>query len=883
MTSNEETTRKRGRGGQTVKGVTRPDPEAAEPEFRPWAELACRLYDELYATRPPAGRPGINELAKATNYAGAMISYVFSGKRRYSWQVFRAIVRALGGRPGEWKARWDATERRHREETRLRGLLPLPGLDQDAAVPDRAVGDWGSPAKPPIRRMSRWLAKIGAVAFTAALEAVLVMLALTLPAPGSYLAGACAAALTALLGRWWLRRRANVSHRRRLKLLRMVRDKAGKEAARAQAYYYLIPRFTLLDEEPGGKKRGSRPELIRTDTTVTDIRALFEQGGDELTLLADAGLGKSAQLAKLAHALAEEAIAELEAEPGHPGRPLPVLLNLATYRGEAFEDWLVAEVHRAYDHTPEQFVRTWLADDLLLPILDGLDHVPSAHRRECAAQLRRFRRQAAGLVLSCRNRDVQLALTVDTALRVELARPSRQDVQEYLIANPDGLAPVREALDADTGLWPLLQSPLMLDIIRLTYTGRPADDLRRPGSPAERRKRLFDAYLAQRLQGHPNPYAALCRLTWLAQTLTTRGEQVLYLDRLDLDWLSPAARKVPRAATGGAATITLWIMTVGWMAVAIHTGAIQARLPDVALLAGITVLVTCCQIVISERLADSRQESPGKAVVLNIPAILIGGAALQRIDWGSQGVILALLIAAWGYITTMEGGFRPVFKPVERMRWTWRPTEFLLYSPRNQALVRGTVATLLNVVKALLFGYAFHLYFPEPVWLPYTATVLLVVIYLLGNNFEPSLDDDRTRPNEGIRRSARYALAHGALNALIVALALLLLVTLSTGHLDTTPAWLLAALFAGLYGLARAFRYGGLALIQYWTVRLVLTALGYIPLRYQRFLEDAEHRILLYRTGSGFTYPHRLIQEHLDTAAREEDPDTFWQRLPDHS
>ncbi|GIH21765.1 hypothetical protein Aph01nite_00750 [Acrocarpospora phusangensis] len=682
MTSDGGSTKKLGRGGSNPKGVTRPDPAGVPPEFRPWAELSCRLYDELYATHPD--RPGVNELAQATRYAGATISYVFSGRRTYSWQVCRAIVRALGGRPGEWKARWDATARRHRDEAKLRGLLPLPGFDQDggpdSAPPDRAVGDWRSPGKPPIRRVSRWPARLGAVAFTAALEATLVMLAFTLPAPGSYLAGASAAALAALLGRWWLRRRADATHRQRLKLLRKVRERAGKDAARAEEHLYLIPRFTLLHEE--GKKRGSRPELARTDTDVTDIRVLFEQGGDELTLLADAGLGKSAQLAKLATVLAEEAIAELEAEPGFAQRPLPVLLHLATYRGEEFADWIVAEVHRAYDDFPEQLVRGWLAEDLLLPILDGLDHVPAAHRRECAAQIARFRRSAAGLALSCRVRDVQLALTVDTALCAELARPSKTDVQEYLVANPGGLQPVHDALKADTKLWPLLQSPLMLDIIRLTYTGRSADDLRRPGRPAERRERIFDTYVAERLKGHPDPYRALGALTLLARKLGERDEQVLYLDRLNLDWLPPAARRAPRMATTGATTITIWALAICWMAVALRTGAVTGSLPDVALLACATIVVTLCQLLVGERVAEQQGKSrPGVAVAYNIPAILVGGVVLQRIDWGSQAVTLAVLVAAWGYISTLEGSFSTTLQPVERLRRRSSPSRCSCWSP----------------------------------------------------------------------------------------------------------------------------------------------------------------------------------------------------------
>jgi hypothetical protein len=38
---------------------------------------------------------------------------------------------------------------------------------------------------------------------------------------------------------------------------------------------------------------------------------------------------------------------------------------------------------------------------------------------------------------------------------------------------------------------------------------------------------------------------------------------------------------------------------------------------------------------------------------------------------------------------------------------------------------------------------------------------------------------------------------------------------------------------------------------------------GMLPLRLLGFLNGAQQRILMYRAGGGFIFPHRLIQEHL--------------------
>jgi hypothetical protein len=60
-----------------------------------------------------------------------------------------------------------------------------------------------------------------------------------------------------------------------------------------------------------------------------------------------------------------------------------------------------------------------------------------------------------------------------------------------------------------------------------------------------------------------------------------------------------------------------------------------------------------------------------------------------------------------------------------------------------------------------------------------------------------------------------------------------------------------------------AFRCGGLAILYHWAIRTMLIRQKSIPLRFQYFLHDAEQRIPIYRVGSGFTFPHRLLQEHI--------------------
>jgi hypothetical protein len=55
---------------------------------------------------------------------------------------------------------------------------------------------------------------------------------------------------------------------------------------------------------------------------------------------------------------------------------------------------------------------------------------------------------------------------------------------------------VRAALRDDPTLWELLDNPLLLSVVALAYKDTSAAKLRASGTPAERRRQLFDDYIA---------------------------------------------------------------------------------------------------------------------------------------------------------------------------------------------------------------------------------------------------------------------------------------------------------------------------------------------------------------------------------------------------
>jgi predicted lipid-binding transport protein (Tim44 family) len=56
--------------------------------------------------------------------------------------------------------------------------------------------------------------------------------------------------------------------------------------------------------------------------------------------------------------------------------------------------------------------------------------------------------------------------------------------------------------------------------------------------------------------------------------------------------------------------------------------------------------------------------------------------------------------------------------------------------------------------------------------------------------------------------------------------------------------------------------FGGAAVIQHYTLRLVLWRTGTAPLNYVPFLDYAAERIFLRRVGGGYIFIHRMLMEY---------------------
>ncbi|MCP2094252.1 MULTISPECIES: NACHT domain-containing protein [Actinosynnema] len=214
-----------------------------------------------------------------------------------------------------------------------------------------------------------------------------------------------------------------------------------------------------------------------------------------LVVVGEAGAGKTTLLLELAEALLERA-----RDDG--ARPLPVVVDLATWRGDTgFTEWLLARVESRYRISP-RLGRVWLEDRRFALLFDGLDELSAAERARCLAEVSAL--GVAQFALCSRDADLP-GLPEHEVVRVEPVR--RGDVQALLAACGPRVAGLRDELEKQPDLWTELRTPLALGLLVLA---------RRAGR-VDYRRGVLDTYVAEAVSRVPRAERLLRALRFQAR------------------------------------------------------------------------------------------------------------------------------------------------------------------------------------------------------------------------------------------------------------------------------------------------------------------------------------------------------------------------------
>lgn len=286
-------------------------------------------------------------------------------------------------------------------------------------------------------------------------------------------------------------------------------------------------------------------QLLPTNQSMLQI---FQDRGNALLILGDPGSGKTITLLELARDAAALATQDKK-------YPIPVVFNLSSWDSSkpSLAVWLVDELNSKY-FVPKSLGRTWIENNDLLLLLDGLDEVASSRRISCVDSINHFRR-SHGLapIVVCSRAEEYRQLTSRLMLEycVRLCPLTPDQIDHYFAKAGPRLSRVRELLQRDDELRELAQTPLMLSVMSLAYDdsgAAPCEQVQTTvsDSPVDT---LFDAYVARMFRHRMSrrkaytPDRVEAGLAFLAKKMLFHNQSSFALENLQPSWLSTALQR----------------------------------------------------------------------------------------------------------------------------------------------------------------------------------------------------------------------------------------------------------------------------------------------------------------------------------------------------
>ena len=530
-------------------------------------------------------------------------------------------------------------------------------------------------------------------------------------------------------------------------------------------------------------------------TAATDI---FEGigAGRTLLILGEPGAGKTVTLLKLAESLITRTENDLS-------QPLPVVINLSSWgnKRQSIADWLVQELYGIYG-TSKSLGKTWVEQEQLLLLLDGLDEVDAKYRNDCVRALKQFIRNhgLTEMVVCCRIREYK-SLSERLRLRsaIYIQPLTLEQIDQYMEQAGEQLTVLREVLNQNADLKTFASSPLILSIMSLAYQDCSWDTFQTITTADTFHQRLFDVYINRMLtrRGTTQQYSQEQTkrwLIWIAQRMAQASQTVFFIERLQPSWLQTWAQKI------------------------------RYRLESALIVGLISGLISG----------------------------LLEGLIYGLFEGLIEGVIFGLSVGLFiGLIAGVVSGSLGDIKVVETLKWSWQEVKKGFYFRLTVGLIAGLIVGL---IAGLYFWLIEGVIAELSSWLiiGLIAGLIFGLIFGLTGGLRGREIQKIDKPNQGIWKSARRALNFTLGFWLFGGLSDVLIEGLKSTELMGTVS----------FGLALGLINGGTTCIRHFALRLMFWRMGCIPWNYARFLDYAADRLFLQKVGGGYIFVHRMLMEH---------------------
>jgi hypothetical protein len=545
---------------------------------------------------------------------------------------------------------------------------------------------------------------------------------------------------------------------------------------------------------PWAIKREATKETLPAGKPMLEI--FQEIGlGRSLLILGAPGSGKTTMLLELTRQLIERAREDVT-------EPIPVVFNLSSWTEKlSLADWLAGELNTIY-FVPKKVASSWVKENKMLLLLDGLDEVRQESRDKCVDAINQFRTEngLTSLVVCSRIQDyaeLKSRLSFDGA--IEIQSLSSNQVDEYFESLGEGFSGIRQVLEKDVGLREIAETPLFLSIMTLAYRDIQKIYIPVLGKLDLQRKHLFDTYI-ERMFERPERSKndmfkkkdALHGLAWLAKKMLENNQSLYLVERMQVNWLDK---------------YKLWYSIAYLTSVAITSSI------NFLMLAGVIFL-----------LLGIRSTS------LSLGSLLI---ALLGLIFGSFSV-------------------RREIATVDILFWNLRQ----IISELKSYLFAGVFVGLFS---AFLAHQTLELRVSMNIGV--VTSLMVVVGYILLTGVDRKSIDQTSFPNQRIKLSVQNAV----LGYFILGSSFGILLWFVGGLINEPPKGGIVGSILGtltILGPLLLLMYGWDAVIKHYVLRIILSKNGNIPWKLIPFLNHCVDLIFLRRVGGGYIFIHRLLMEH---------------------
>lgn len=541
-------------------------------------------------------------------------------------------------------------------------------------------------------------------------------------------------------------------------------------------------------------------ECLPEQTSLLDLFERKDIGGKFL-ILGSPGAGKTTTLVKLAKSLLEGPV---EADPFSP---IPVLLNISSWRNEEFSKWLSAELKDKHGISTS-VGRKWIKEKKLLLLIDGLDELKADLQLPCIKAINAFltgELRPEHMVVCCRSEtyaQLKCRLHLNTAVRLGSLSPSQ--IKSYLcnIERSDFWSEASQ----DGSLLSTLSNPLMLSVISLTYPSISPTQLKKIKSAEGVPNFLWDIYIAKLLKSNvenktyskkdqPTTEDSYRWLIWVAKILEKESKTEFLIEKLQPTYLPSNLRR----------TYRWWLRVLKGLAGGIF-------------------------FFVGSRLAGD----------------ILGSSDLQ---------LFLLVFGFFVMVMSTVLGKEPMKISVsEALGWSW--------SRSCLGLFAGLIIFFLG--RRVLNGL-------DDSWFKETDTrvgLSIVLVAGLMQGIVASEIDEKNLPNQGIRRTINVSLVRmvliGVTFALMSGVAFYqtsgtvvgLIFGLASG-IGISLAWL-------LFDISVPPKRQGSTenCVKHLLLRTILARNNFSPWNYAEFLSYASERVILQRAGGRYRFIHKQLQEH---------------------